>query len=256
MSDIPVSYLTPEECSTAASQTIPLIETGFENDPFINGLLPFLKKNSQTLSMSMAVSNASEFTALIDAADTAFDEAFVLFRKFTEATVGLMTKPERAKAAQTINYIIEKHGRDLHRSGKVEQIGKTNSLINELQTEENQKSLNTADLTELFGHVITKHNEFVSLYNNRASAEKSRNTLPAPGEAKKLVAENLQDLYSHFKCTSKYVETYKDTAHHLEEIFSRIIPAARARRSRLHNEKIQKTKQIEKNVSENSSEIK
>jgi predicted Zn-dependent peptidase len=77
-----------------------------------------------------------------------------------------------------------------------------------------------------------------------------------PGEAKKLVAENLQDLYSHLKCASKYVETYKDAAQHLEEIFSKIIPAARARRSRLHNEKTQKTKQIEKNVSENSSEIK
>jgi hypothetical protein len=103
MSDIPVSYLTPEECSTAASQIIPLIETGFENDPFINGLLLFLKRNFQSLSMSMAVSNISEFKALIDAADAAFDEAFVSLIKDTKETTGFMIKPERAKAAQTIN---------------------------------------------------------------------------------------------------------------------------------------------------------
>lgn len=49
MSDLPVFYLTTEECSTAASQTFPLVENDFSNDPFVNGNLPVLKSNTGIL---------------------------------------------------------------------------------------------------------------------------------------------------------------------------------------------------------------
>jgi hypothetical protein len=245
MSDIPISYLTPEECSTAASQSIPLVENGFTDDPVLKGLLIPLKSNAQLLLMSMAVSNVSEFTALIDVADKDFDVSFVSFRNYADASANLITKPERAKAAQTICRITETHGRDLHRSGKVEQIGKMNSLVDELKTPEMQKVLETADLLEAWDHTVSKHKELDALYGIRASAEKSRKTLLPPGEAKKPLAENLLDLYSHFMCAKKYVESYIDTARQLEEIFSKIIPGARARHSRATNDKAQKAAKTE-----------
>jgi hypothetical protein len=248
MSDIPISYLTPEECSTAALQSIPLVETGFTNDPVMNGLLPQLKSNAQALLLSMAVSSVSEFTSIINAADKSFDESFLSFRNYADGAAGLLTKPERAKAAQTICRIIENHGRDLYRCGKVEQIGKMNSLVDELKTQEMQLVLDTADLRESFDHVTLKHRELDGLYGIRASAEKVKNKLLPPGEAKKPLAETLLDLYSHFSCAQKYVETYKDTARQIEEIFSKIIPAARARHSRVLNEKAQKVEKAESNA--------
>jgi hypothetical protein len=240
MSDLPVSYLTPEECSTAASQTIPLVENGFSNDPVMNGLVPVFKNNAGQLSLSMAISNSSEFTGLIGKADVSFDTAFVSFKDIAASTAGDPTKPEKAKAAQKISSIIEKHGKDLHRRGKVEQIGKWNSLSDELSTPENLKELETAELLDLFNFVKARHAEFVSLYDTRAEAEKENSTIPAPGEAKKPVAENLQDLYTYFQIAAKYVKDYQPTTQKLDEIFSKIVPAARARHSRSLNDKPQK----------------
>lgn len=232
MSEIPVSYFTPEECSSAASQAFPLIENKFQNDPLISVISPIIKENADNLSLSMTVSGSSEYTAKIDAADGEFDSSFVSFRDYAFATAGLKKKTERVEPAKKVCNVIEKHGKDLYRMGKNEQIGQMNSLAAELGTPEMQKTLEDADLKDSFDDVQEKHNALLGLMGLRTNAENTVNNLPPPGEAKKPLAENLQDLSNYFTVLGKYVDSYKETASKIDTIFGGIAAVARARHSR------------------------
>jgi hypothetical protein len=232
MQDIPVTYLTPEECSAGASSSLPLVDNKFPGDPFLTALIPLIKEHSAQLEQSMAISSKSKFTEMISRADNEFDSCFCSFKDYTEALAKLPIMPESAVAAQTIDAIITKHGRNLHTLGRQEQIGRMNALAFELNTPEMHSELQIAGLKPLYEMLIDKHEKLVGLYQLRATKEKTVNIQP-PCEAKKVLAEDLSDLYNYFARFSRFgSDEYKETALQIQSVFAKIIPAARSRHSR------------------------
>ncbi len=232
MQDIPISYLTPEECSAAVSSSLPLVENKFPDDPFLNALISQLKNNQQRLEQSMTLAKKGEYTEKINQADSEFDSSFIAFRDYTEASANLTIMPEKASAAQKIAALIAKHGRNLHLLGRQEQIGRMNSFISELNSPEMLEAMNAAGVKQLYEVVYSKHHTLVELYQLRATAESDRNVSP-PYEAKKAVAADLSDLYTYLIRFSRFgTSSYKEAALNIQGIFGKIIPAARSRHSR------------------------
>lgn len=232
MQEIPVSYLTPEECSAAAISSLPLVENKFPGDPFLNALVAQLKSNQQRLEQSMALTKKSEYTEKLNQADSEFDSSFIAFRDYVEASANLSIMPEKASAAQKIAALISKHGRNMHQLGRQEQIGRMSSFIAELNSPEILKAMDTAGVKQLYEEFYRKHHTLVELYQLRAKAESDR-SVPPPYEAKKAVAADLSDLYTYLIRFSRFgTSSYKEAALHIQGIFGKIIPGARSRQRR------------------------
>lgn len=232
MQDIPVSYLTPEECSAAVSSSLPLVENKFPHDPFLNALIAQLKSNQHRLEQSIILAKRCEYTEKINHADSEFDSSFIAFRDYVEASANLTVMPEKASAAQKIVVLISKHGRNLHLLGCQEQIRQMDSFVSELNSPEMLKIMEIAGVRQLYEAVVNRHSALVELFQLQPNTESDRN-IPLPYEAKRAVAADLSDLYTYLVRFSRFgTSSYKEAAVNIQGIFGKIIPVARNRHDR------------------------
>lgn len=232
MDDMPISYFSPEECNTVASQVLPSIESKMNGDPFLTGLYPVMKKNLEALSISMALADTSDFTSKIDKADDEFDAAFISFRNLTDATAGLQKVTEKVTSAQVIKKIVDKYGRTFYNGGDIEQIGIMNAFSQELATPQMQSTLETAGVKEEYDLVMERHVTLSDLYRIRNEAGKETANILPPGQQKKVVAKDLSDVYNYFSSIKRFCPDYVDVASYVENVFSKVATIARSRKTR------------------------
>ncbi len=193
----PFSDLPAAATITTAEQMLahlPTTEEGVVVAP-VEKLAAHVLSEKDVVTISLTKKKSGELTGKMNSADDIYDDSFCFFRDAADLNSRRTSRAVMAKSSQIIADIIEKHGRTIHNLGRAEQIGKTESMIAEFLTPENQAHLNTSGLMADFEDTRENHNSLKALMEESANLESIKGNVIAPYKAGRALSKSLRDLY-------------------------------------------------------------
>jgi hypothetical protein len=231
MKPVHYTYLKPIEIHSLSIRVQPIIAEGTPGDALIPAFLPDLKTHTDALSAALGIDRASEFTLRLQTTDGERDTRFVGFRDFIAAQVN---HPDEtiARAAITIDAILETRGKRLYNYGYAEQSSQLNGLLNDLESPQAQQALETLNAAVWLTPLKEKQSEFESLYQQKI-ANAATSEAPLVTASKNKVIHYLNGLlfYIDFKA-EKEPALFNPMIEKIDEVITDMMSVARARKTR------------------------
>lgn len=231
------SFLVPAELGEIIGKYIIVVLAMGTVDPFIMRIIRLLQEDEMNIKGALAVVKNAKIKAVSEA-DSIREDLFVGLRNNIDSSK--RRKSEEVRNAQSIIWpIFESIGLQIYRLGYVEQSGKMDALIAELDKEENQIHLQTLNVIDAYNELKEAQQEFDSLTNERESVD-IENQYPTVDEAKSMAVPHVNYLLSSINTLSETAEGTEvkpvaDLIDKLNVITSDIMATARARKTRKDN---------------------
>jgi hypothetical protein len=228
----------PSELDGAASRIIELVARSLAAQEIVVGAVALSQNARSDLQRTLARSDKSGFTDLLDQRDGERDDAFVVLRDYSQTMTRRKDATLRA-AALRLAEKIRLRGNRLARLGYTEQSGVLEALIADLRSAESQADLEKIGAKAMFEDLVEAQNEFAKAAANKLEAEKDLHFTPLRAAWREL-ALRLQFLLTLAE-TLHDIETQHQRAGHaallsqLENLMTELHAPVRARQTREDN---------------------
>lgn len=199
---------------------------------------PMVDKFAANQEEALAASNrnkTSQFTQKLREKDHRRDESFVAFRNLMEANTHRGNEVV-STAATGICGIIRTHGWSLYAGGQKRQSGKMASLIQELDTEENQATISSLKALSWYKEMVDDNQDYAMVLEEKAKAEASEVDYDTQNVYKtlRISCEHLFEsitVLNRIAADAKYTEI----ANFCNECTQKYMAAARSRKTKNEN---------------------
>jgi hypothetical protein len=236
MNDIPISILDSYELYTGSKRIHDAVSPALSTDNYAISLCLLILDGTKGMEKAMGKALKSGFTSLLFDSDKFRDDAFLGLRSYIR-TYTFVADPAKRAAAMSLEFTLGTVGRNIHRLGYMDQTAKMNTLIENFSAEGAQQHLTTINGTEWFTEMVTAQKNFETVYQTKTSTE-SAIDLPLLKDSKRKITNALDPLLTYIETNEGLNPTvYKPLVAKLNEIITEITAIARARITRVENEK-------------------
>ncbi len=132
---------------------------------------------------------------IVAEADRERDLVFSSIKLFLSGYSKIKTMPH-AQSADELYQIFKGFGLNLHHFNYAKETAQLNSLIAELETEQNKAKITALNLTETFENLKTAQTNFEKLYNEQAEANAELHNLPSATEIRRYLEHSLRNYFT------------------------------------------------------------
>jgi hypothetical protein len=240
MKNLPISNLNSGELYTTAKRIINVVDGSLSENEYVAKLCSLLILSIASLAKGLGKSLNSDFTPIIFEKDLARDNAFIGLRDFISSFCHSSNTAKLA-AATFLAGIIEKTGNTIYSLGYTIETSKMNTLLTNLSEPAAQTALSTIGATEWYQEVVTSEEEFETTYKTKIETE-STIDYPLVKDSRAKISKYLKSLLNYIETNTEFdSEKYSSLKDKINEIITDSVAIARARITRLKNEKTQGT---------------
>lgn len=168
------SIHTPEETNTMGTQLVLTIQTsGSTDEKLLKGKDALQTANLKLTNVLNSV-KSNPFTQKQSEADAFRKSTYKGGRDVIDGMTNWVFDPEKQDAATRLKEILVRHGWDLYRYNNADKISATNSLIEELKKEENQKDIALIGLGAWFNALVQSEHDYEKVFNDKSSYDSNK----------------------------------------------------------------------------------
>lgn len=237
--NISISVVEPEELATLAQRISKILtEAAFKNT-LIGRALTLIQGDIDALNTALSTSRVSAFTQKVNEKDNRRDKVFIGFRTVLEAYTYHLEE-NLSKSAEKLLTIFRKYGNRLHREGNAVQTAKMKLLVADLELPENTAELTALQATSWLVMMKKENEDFEALVEER-SIEQSGKESSLLNEKKTTLGNRLNKLLDTLELMedSGEPDNITETVAKINEAITQVMTAARARKTRSNNAKMQ-----------------
>jgi hypothetical protein len=234
MEKLRITFLWPAELADTIKGYIKVIEDALLEESFLTRLIGLLYLDLALLNQAIVAVRINGLVVDLITADDLRDDLFKAFKGMVEANK-TRRDPVLVAAYRKIWPLIEKAGTTLYALGYVEESGKLEALLNELEGAEYQTAMGQIGALGLFVELKQAQKDFAELYALRHEADMLK-TYPTLQDAKKKAVLHLNTFFGVMKTLLELEpEKYAPVVDKLNAITNAIMITVKGRKSRGEN---------------------